>query len=295
MRIFVVVMIAGCAEDLGDTGSIEADCASLYGYDCPTADAQEALDRLNQLRAEAGLMPTRLDERLDAASQAHTDYMSTNNELTHAEDAAKAGYTGDWVWDRMESAGYPLEAGRVWMEVVSWGLPPADSVDGWIGTVYHRIPFTSAELIEVGFGYTDNYAGMALVLPFPDAERTATLYPADGQVDVPPTFDSDTEWPDPAPAHGVVGYPISVSVGAPVVGNVSSEDPYGLRLVSASVTGPQGSLELLTLDPSSDSYMFNMAAVMPVEPLASQTTYDVEMVVEFDGEQETLTGSFTTR
>jgi hypothetical protein len=236
-----------------------------------------------------------LDERLDAASQAHTDYMSINNELTHAEDAAKPGYTGDWVWDRMEGAGYPLEAGRVWMEVVSWGLQPADSIDGWIGTVYHRIPFTSADLIEVGFGYTDDYAGMALVLPFPDEARSATLYPADGQIDVPPAFDSDTEWPDPAPAHGVVGYPISVSVGAPVFGNVSSEDPYGLRLLSASVTGPEGSLELLTLDPSSDSYMFNMAAVMPVEPLSSQTTYDVEMVVEFDGEQETLTGSFTTR
>jgi hypothetical protein len=168
-------------------------------------------------------------------------------------------------------------------------------VDGWVGTVYHRIPFTSAEVLEVGFGYTDTYAGMALVLPFPDAERTAILYPADGQVDVPTSFDSNTEVPDPAPNHGVVGYPISVSVGEPVFGNVSTADPYGLRLISASVVGPEGALELLMLDPSTDSYMFNMAAVMPVSPLSAATTYDVEMTVEFGGEQETLTGSFTTR
>ena len=147
----------------------------------------------------------------------------------------------------------------------------------------------------MGFGYTDQYAGMALVLPFPDATRSAILYPADGQTDVPTSFDSDTEWPDPAPSHGVVGYPISVSVGAPVTGNISSTDPYGLRLLSASVTGPEGSVDLLSLDPGSDSYMFNMAAVMPVQPLASGTTYDVEMVVSFDGAEEVVTGSFTTR
>ena len=247
------------------------------------------------LRAEAGLPGTVLEVRLDNASQAHTDYMATNSDFNHYEDASKTGYTGDWVWDSMETAGYPLEAGRVWMEVISWGLSPADSVDGWVGTVYHRIPFTSAELLEVGFGYTEQYAGMALVLPFPDTVRTATLYPADGQADIPTSFDSDTEYPDPAPAHGVVGYPISVSVGAPVVGNVSTDDPYGLRLISADVSGPEGSLELIALDPSSDSYMFNMAAVMPVQPLSAATTYDVEMVVEFGGEQETVTGSFTTR
>ena len=130
MRIFIVFMIAGCADDRADTGAEALDCASLYGYDCPAAEAQDALDRLNLLRAEAGLAPTVLNEQLDATSQAHTDYMAINNEITHAEDSSKAGYTGEWVWDRMETAGYPLEAGRVWMEVVSWGLSPVDSIDG---------------------------------------------------------------------------------------------------------------------------------------------------------------------
>ena len=293
MGIFMTVLLLGCASD-EDTGAAALDCASAYGYDCPSAEAQAGLDRVNELRAEAGLPPTVLEARLDAASQAHTDYMVTNDHFDHWEDSSNPGYTGDWVWDRMESAGYPLEPGSVWMEVISWGLSPADAVDGWFGTVYHRIPFTSAEIVEVGFGYTDQYAGMALVLPFPDAARTTTLYPADGQTGVPTSFDSDTEWPDPAPAHGVVGYPISVSVGEPVFGNISSDDPYGLRLLSASVTGPEGSLDLLALDPSTDSYMFNMAAVMPVSPLSPGTTYDVEMVVEFGGQEETVTGSFTT-
>jgi hypothetical protein len=295
MRTFAALFIVtGCAAN-GDGDSASLDCAGLYGYDCPTADAQEALDRVNALRAAAGLAPTVLESRLDVASQAHTDFMADNSDFNHYEDASKPGYTGDWVWDRMETAGYPLEPGRVWMEVISKGLSPAAAVDGWVGTVYHRIPFTSVELIEVGFGYTDDYAGMALVLPFPDAERSAVLYPADGQVDVPTSFDSDTEIPDPAPGHGVVGYPISVSVGEPLFGNASTEDPYGLRLISASVSGPEGAVDLLSLDPSNDSYMFNMAAVMPVSPLSAATTYDVEMVVEFGGSSETLTGSFTTR
>ncbi|MFT5683878.1 MAG: hypothetical protein ACI8RZ_004810, partial [Myxococcota bacterium] len=160
MITFAALLIAGCTSGNGDSGSL-VDCAGAYGYDCPSTDAQSALDRMNELRAEAGLSPTVLESRLDAASQAHTDYMANNSDFNHSEDAAKPGYTGDWVWDRMETAGYPLEPGRVWMEVISKGLTPADAIDGWIGTVYHRIPFTSAELVEVGFGYTDDYAGMA--------------------------------------------------------------------------------------------------------------------------------------
>ncbi len=289
----ILLLLAGCGNTEADSGVAAACDAAYYGYACPSADAMVALDQINSYRALMGLSEITLEPRLDTAAQAHADYMLTNDALTHQESSSASGFTGEWVWDRIEAEGYPLEQGRVWMEVISYGLDPAGAIDGWIGTVYHRIPFTTPEVLEVGFGQAADYSALAIVVPFPDIERRAVLYPADGQTDVPRSFDSDTESPDPAPSHGTVGYPISVSVAAPI-GMVSLDNPYALELLSAEVVGPDGALELLLLDPSTDKTMFNMAAVMPVEPLEGGTTYTVSMTVTYGGEEETLTGSFVT-
>jgi hypothetical protein len=221
--------------------------------------------------------------------------MDRHDTLTHLQDSALAGYTGDWVWDRMETAGYPTAPGQAWSEVVSWGTNPTEAVDLWIGSVYHRVPFTMPYWLDAGFGQTGDYSAMGFVTPYPDGPRDAVMFPVNGQTEVPVDFDSDTEYPDPAPDHGVVGYPISVTVSANDVGS-DWNNPYELEIVEAELIGPGGdALGILELDPSNDESLSTMAAIVPIEPLDSGAQYTATMTVIWDGEEETFTATFTTQ
>ena len=99
------MLLWGCAP------TFDAPCTSDVGYDGATDDAVAALDRANCSRQVMGLKPGSLDPLLDDATQAHADYMATHGILDHQEVDGNAGFTGVWVWDRLEAAGYPLEPG----------------------------------------------------------------------------------------------------------------------------------------------------------------------------------------
>lgn len=281
------MLLWGCAP------TFDAPCTTDVGYDDATDDAVAALDRANCIRQILGLEPGSLHPALDDATQAHADYMATNGILEHQEEVGNAGFTGVGVWDRLEAAGYPLEPGTSWSEVVAEGEGPVGSVDRWLNSVYHRIPFTMASWIGVGFGQAEVYSSMTFVAEYPAGRRVAVLYPADGQTDVPWSFDSDTEFPDPAPNHGVVGPPITVTVGEAMVSGPAT-NPHELELISARLVGPDGELALETLTPDEDEFLGFALAAIPVEALQPLTDYEVEMVVSFEGGEETLTGTFTT-
>ncbi|MGB0639263.1 MAG: CAP domain-containing protein [Myxococcota bacterium] len=265
-----------------------------YGYGTPSDDAKRGLEQTNCYRNLMGLSQGVLHPQLDEATQQHANYMASHNTMTHSQDASKSGFTGEWVWDRIEAAGYSLVGGAAWMEVVSVGYDPAGAVDGWMGTVYHRIPFTQAVWTELGFGQEGAYSAMTFVTPYPDGVHQAVGFPVDGQSDVPVDFDSDSEYPDPAPDHGTVGYPITVTVsGVDVTG--PEDNPYELELIDAVLWGPGGEeLDVLTADPNTDIYLYQMASMLPIEPLEPGVEYEAEMTIRWDGDEETVTTLFTT-
>jgi hypothetical protein len=279
-----------------DAGSVAEACGTdPRGYGSPSSDAIEAIERVHCYRNLMGIEAGGLDPELDDASQSHSDYMDRHDTLTHWQDSSLTGYTGDWVWDRMETAGYPTEAGQAWSEVVAWGTTPTEAVDLWIGSVYHRVPFTMPYWLDAGFGQTGDYSAMSFVTPYPDGPRDAVMFPVHGQTEVPIDFDSDTEYPDPAPEHGTVGYPITVTVSA---NNVGSDwvNPYDLEILDAELIGPDGAaLEIIELDPSNDEHMSTMAAIVPVEPFESGAEYTATMTITWDGQEETFSATFTTR
>lgn len=277
--LLIVLLTSACTSDKGDTGS--------------SADAEAGLAQANVYRALLGLSDFSLDSTLNDAAQAHADYMSTNNTITHQESSSDDGYTGEWAWDRAEAAGYDWPAGTAISEVVSSGYSPAGAVDGWMNSVYHRIPFTTPGVPATGFGQAGTYSSMTLVLSVPDVENVAVLYPADGQTDVPASFNSDEEFPDPAPGTNRVGPPISVTVGDTSIGR-DAANPYSLSLESASLSGPDGDVELLTADPDSDDQLFNTVMVLPTEPLKAGAVYGVAVTVSWSGGDQTLSGTFTT-
>ncbi len=260
----------------------------------PTDAALEALMRANEHRATMGLAPGSLHPLLNQASQAHADYMACHGVISHQEDSELDGFTGEWVWDRIDAAGYALEGGRSWSEVIADGYSATDAIDGWVDSVYHRIPFTMPYWVDVGFGLTDHYSAMTFVTPYPDGPRQAVIYPVDGQVDVPVDFNSDWEIPDPEPERGIIGYPISVTVTAPDAGDADA-DPYDLRLLDAELYGPDGvAMDIVHIDPSTDGYLYTMVAIWTKTPLAANTVYEANMTVHWDGAQETLSTVFTT-
>lgn len=146
----------------------------------------------------------------------------------------------------------------------------------------------------MGFGSAGGYAAMSVVWDCPGVSRLAVVYPVDGQVDVPTSFNSNAEIPDPAPEYGVVGYPITVTVGAPMA-SADTTDPYELRLLAWSLRGPGGEeIEVLAGDPSTDEHLSNMVVLMPAQPLQSNTAYQAVLSVAWVGEEEELETRFTT-
>jgi len=288
--LFTPFWVVGCK----DSKSLELSCTAEAGYADASQDAMEGLDAANCYRELMGLDLGVLNPALDDASQNHAEYMEGQATISHQQVIGRPGFTGQWVWDRIVDSGYDHPPGTMVSEVVSFGHSPGEAVDAWINSVYHRLPFTLPSWIEVGFGYADLYASMTFVSSWPDGVRTAVIYPANGQTGVSPAFDSDSEMPDPAPDHGRVGTPITVTVGD--VSTTGSEtDPYSLRLVEAEFSRLGGEqIETLLSDPSTDTDLYQMAVILPLEPLEPETQYTAKMVVEWEGRSQTLTTMFTT-
>jgi hypothetical protein len=134
---------------------------------------------------------------------------------------------------------------------------------------------------------------MSFVSPYPNGPRQAVIFPVDGQSDVPIDFNSDIEWPDPAPSHGVVGYPITLTVAAE--DSSGGDNLYDLYVLDATLTDPSGrEVDCIVSDPDDDDHLSNTAFMLPTSPLSRNTTYTATMVVEWDGIEETITATFTT-
>jgi hypothetical protein len=292
--LLMVGGLSGCDDFLKALAGDEATSGMCSAVEFEAEDAaEEGLERTNFYRDLVGLNPGVLDSALTDAAQTHAAYMYYIGAITHQQEPSGDCYSGAWVWDRMEAAGFPLEAGNSWSEVVAFGFGPAGSVDGWVDTVYHRIPFVTPRWSGIGFGQAEDFASMNFVADYPAGVNQVIVFPIDGQTGVPTSFDSDTEIPDPAPSHGVVGYPITVTVAAD---NVSGSDtnPYGLTLLSGSLVGPSGAVNVIMADPDDDAWLGATAFMLPTEPLQAGAEYEVEMTIIWNGIEETIYSVFTT-
>ena len=284
-------------------GTVEAACGVPDGAGDPNAsDAQvDGLWRLNCHRTLAGLSTVRLDPLLSRAAQSHADYMLATGEYGHEQsDGGHAQWTGGDVLARAAAAGYDLDSTTTQLaEVIGFRSEGADAVfavDNWINTVYHREPLLVPGLAAVGVGQAGIYDVMELVAPWSDPEVELATYPARGQSDVPTTFDSDAESPDPMPDSGLVGAPITVSVLAD--GWASDADPYALQIdptrTSLRTTGGVD-VPAVHLEPGVDPWLMRMVALIPEEPLAAGTTYEVAVGLWVDGVARDVSWAFATR
>ena len=107
---------------------------------------QEALDLVNQERANAGCNPVTANEKLVAAARGHSDDMAVNDFFSHT------GSDGSSPWDRIARQGYSLGAGG---ENIAAGYSsPAGVMNGWMNSSGHRANILNCTFTEIGIGYT---------------------------------------------------------------------------------------------------------------------------------------------
>jgi uncharacterized protein YkwD len=154
------------------------------------------LGRVNGYRVRAGLPPVTADAPLNDNCFQHARYMAENNDLTH---------------DQNPSLPYASPAGQIcaqkgnaWM---GWGSSwqPRDAIDGWMGSVGHRLWLLYPTTPTFGFGFYSNNQRSAAALDVlsrahfgDDAGYPGwpVRYPAPNQQDVPATrYPITLQWP----------------------------------------------------------------------------------------------------
>lgn len=263
----------------------------------PTEQQRIALERTNYYRDFVGLKDITLNEAINKAAQAHAKYNVAHTQSGHEESPGEDGFTGIWPWDRITFFGYKDFTYATEVASMRWAshdyllqIDPKWAVDGWVDTVYHRLPIISPRVFEAGFGAAKVEKRLAYVMDFANPGfsevKRVVHYPVDRQSDVPFDFKGD-ETPDPLPGKKYpVGYPVTVTFNG----------YQSIKIVSSEVRDSNGvSVPCYKLLPFSDQFIRDSLAVIPKEPLERGMVYSVEVEAIADGDSIYLDWSFTTR
>jgi hypothetical protein len=111
---------------------------------------QNALDYLNTIRQNAGLIKFKPNKKLGKAARSHAHYLVRQQKNGHYEKRGWGGYTGKTPSDRILKAGY---ASKVVMENVSVNAKTSlKSIDTLFAAIYHRFVFLNFDKDEIGIG-----------------------------------------------------------------------------------------------------------------------------------------------
>ncbi len=238
---------------------------------------QNFLLQLNQLRCLGGLPQMVRNRNLDNAADNHADYSLTYNTVAHEQVKGQNGFSGVSPGDRMNAALFPSVGGQpnAWGEVVSrTGVSASEAFDGLTAAIYHRFVMLSPQFDEAGISLKPSANGSDMVAVV-DFASTKTLnasglirYPAQGQLNVPTSFNSDYETPDPIAGAAFVGYPISIQSNRGTTLNIQQFElrrASDSKLVEAYVRGTGPGAEAIADTHLSSNEAF-LAAKQVLEP-----------------------------
>lgn len=248
--------------------------------------ATDGLIWFNFRRQQIGLPALTRNVLIDTAAQGHSEYQKLNNRITH-EQTPGPGFTGAVLLDRLNQANYQFTPGIgfAFGEVIAKtvGTDGVSAAEALITAIYHRFVIFEPLFKEFGGGFattsngftyfTTNFASNGLGQGL--GAGNFTVYPFNGQKNLPNNFFSNSEIPDPVPNRDEVGYPISIITNATEC----------ITTTSFSVTPRSGGTPLPTrlltyasdLGPVSDPHPtpLSAAAIVPLSPLTANTVYDV--------------------
>jgi hypothetical protein len=252
------------------------------------ADAAKVVERINVHRKAAGLEPVAIDPAMSKACAAHAAYLVTNVDHPstqglglHAEDPKLPGYSKEGE-----------RAGKA--SVIFLGLEGEPAVDGWMGSLFHRIPLLQSRLRKIGYGVARG--GPATVTVVLDAtngmgagkDSTVVLYPAEDQKDVPPAFVPEIPDPIPDSISNKAGYPVTAIFAEGAL----------IKDVKASLKDGDGNEVPVWLSspekPAAADYQRNTVGMIPKKPLKPGTTYTATVSALVRGKAWAKSWSFTT-
>lgn len=233
---------------------------------------KDSILQLNQLRAQVGSPMVAEDAHLAQAAQAHAqfyvDHVNQYNAAKlspHSENATFGkGFTGVQFWDRTKAAGFTGQASG---EVMAFINSVPGSLQGWLDTVYHRLPLLSPETKLMGYGGAGAAAANCDVIDFGGGGSSATsaiiVYPWPGQSGVPASW-SGNEGPTPkAPPKGYPSGPV-----------ITARWPVAIQVKVHKLTAKDGTdIAHVYLDAANDgtlaSFDKNTSVVYANKPLAA--------------------------
>jgi hypothetical protein len=249
-------------------------------------DEQDATDAVNSFRRKCNLKDVVINSALVAAADAHSSYMDRNKQYGHHETSGLAGFTGVSPQDRVLAWGYALGD----YEDIGFSTVNAiEMVTELFDAPYHRIAFLQQGTPD--FGYSGR-GGRATLEFGMTGVSGVTVYPADGESDVPLSW-TDNEFPDPLRIHPgashVVGYPISLFF----YGSTASQ----LSVQSAAITTADGAdVPCYVNRDANDMELHGGVIIFPQAPLEPGAKYTVKIKGStVDGNDISRTWSFTTR
>ncbi len=195
--------------------------ASVTGYgppllpERPNKEQVDGMKRLNAIRKIANLPFVDLDAEATIACQEHARFLAMHPEHhkwpeAHEQDPAKEGFTPRGMRAGLRSV------------IVINAREAEESVDNWIGTVYHRFPLLEHNIRRIGFAFEDNMCVLDMGsleeprLPEDELKYGLIPFPCDRMTEVPLGF-SAIEHPNPLEDVGLgfddqfkTGYPVSL-------------------------------------------------------------------------------------
>jgi hypothetical protein len=153
----------------------------------------------------------------------HAGWQAIDNAgLNHNEPRSNALFTADYFVNRIKAGngGSDIVGALYSEDIASNAGSPAITLL-W-NSVYHRLPMMRHQSTKIGYGDKDmaradypsagvsagnGFATLDFAI-FSTPAVTLAYWPGNGTTNVPKTFNSDSEWPDPVPLRNQVGCPI---------------------------------------------------------------------------------------
>jgi len=283
-----------CTLNYCDANSGTCDFDQLSEEEC----GDLALERANEYRTLLELPLLLNHELIIAAAEAHCVYY-VNNEAPYAsglsphnEQPGLDGYTGEGFGERLATAGYD---GIPMFEVMAFINDPVRSVDEWMATLYHRIPFIVPQALEMGYGAAQKGPRECDTIDFganpdsdPSWEGLIIPFPYDGMTGVPTDWDGAESPQPPLPGSYPSGPILTVTFA-------SSGSYPGVSITDSDIHSPSGPLAHVANSPGTDSDLCcGVITLYPIEPLETFTTYEVVVDYSRNGVPGTFEWSFTT-
>ncbi|TNE92635.1 MAG: hypothetical protein EP330_01435 [Deltaproteobacteria bacterium] len=302
MRYILLLPLLGCTPQFDSFADACMDrTPGQAAFDSKEdAPAVKMVHRVNCWRRLAGARKVRVSKQLSDAATAHAEYVVTNGyEATNGglfEDPSLPGYTGEDPIERGMNFGYDWGASTIAFWEATEPLALYDAVtyaDIQLHDIYGRQVVFQPGLEAVGYGRAGDWVVSEWHYQWPTNYHTnrPLIWPLEDMTNVPisaPFLDDDLQ-------YRTRGYAISAHMGSANDADLFQSDPYDILLRAASLTGPDGEVEIKTMTPSTALGNFPYsAAIIPLDPLEPETTYTVFLDLAWSGEERQMEWSFTT-